>query len=174
MADCDCPLVKEVQILQNENKRIIDDIKQLKTDVKRNEHAYTHLTTEIPKIFQSQKNAERNMKEAFKHLEEKLKIKDDAEADKFEGLKQFFIDELKPLKDGVSSWNNSKWKVTISWSILVAAGTGLLGLIFWAIQFFTEKHYTEDDKREYYEKRIKEADYIKDLENKIKELGVEK
>jgi hypothetical protein len=42
-------------------------------------------------------------------------------------------DEIKDVQ------NDTKWKTKVMWAVMTAAGTGIMGLVFWFVREFIEK-----------------------------------
>lgn len=140
--DNSCPLVTEVQRLTEDNKRIVEDIKQLKSESKQNEYAISAISRDLAVHMSSSEARDRETLEAVRTLATTLNnhMKDEEAVvhnlgSKIDNLSTTMFDPEKglffKLKDEVT---DNKFKTRLMWGVMGSLGASVLTIIVYFVR----------------------------------------
>lgn len=167
MKECDsCPLVLEVESLKQEQKRLSMEVGQIKTETRQNEMTITRISSDLSLHMVKTEEANKGLFALIENLSQNLKEYKENETKNLEIFKNHVDEKVNPIVEKLKPFDSMKIQNKIMWSIWVSLGGAAIAIIIFIAQQTYEK-YTEEEKQQYYEKRIKESQTIQNIREKI-------
>jgi len=167
LKECDsCPLVLEVESLKQEQKRLSMEVGQIKTETRQNEMTITRISSDLSLHMVKTEEANKGLFALIENLSQNLKEYKENETKNLEIFKNHVDEKVNPIVEKLKPFDSMKIQNKIMWSIWVSLGGAAIAIIIFIAQQTYEK-YTEEEKQQYYEKRIKESQTIQNIKEKI-------
>lgn len=167
LKECEsCPLVVEVESLKQEQKRLSMEVGQIKTETRQNEMTITRISSDLSLHMVKTEEANKGLFALIENLSQNLKEYKENETKNLEIFKNHVDEKVNPIVEKLKPFDSMKIQNKIMWSIWVSLGGAAIAIIIFIAQQTYEK-YTEEEKQQYYEKRIKESQTIQNIKEKI-------
>lgn len=167
MNECEsCPLVVEIEQLKQEQKRLNMEVGQIKTETRQNDRTITQLSSDLSLHMLKTEEQNKGIVSLIENLSKDLQEYKENENKTLENFKQHVDSKINPIVEKLKPFDSIKVQNRIMWSIWVSLGGAAIAVFIFIVQEKYQK-YTEEEKQQYYEKRIKESQTIKSIKKDL-------
>ena len=142
------------------------EVGQIKTETRQNEMTITRISSDLSLHMVKTEEANKGLFALIENLSQNLKEYKENETKNLEIFKNHVDEKVNPIVEKLKPFDSMKIQNKIMWSIWVSLGGAAIAIIIFIAQQTYEK-YTEEEKQQYYEKRIKESQTIQNIKEKI-------